>query len=131
MAVGARAWRFGASRAFWMSARTGQGLIAVQVPLGLCLVMIGGRSDVELQRLYGFGAPVGMVVTEVARVRAGDLAPERAGYCDRELHDERGPAMRPSPVALARRPRAAGGDHDRVGSGLRAGAGGRRDWRLR
>lgn len=52
VALGAGGWRGGDSRAFWVAARTGQGLIAVQVLLGLFLRMIGSRPHVAAHPVY-------------------------------------------------------------------------------
>lgn len=100
--LGAWAWRGGVSRAFWIAARTGQVLIGVQVLLGLLLLMISSRPHVAMHPAYGLGALVAVIVTEVARVRAGDTALEGLRYGDRRRREERCEPIRPGAMDMAR-----------------------------
>lgn len=100
-ALGARAWRGGDSRAFWIAARAGQALIGVQVILGLFLLMIGGRPHVATHPVYGLGALVAVLITEVGRVRAGDSVLERLRAGDGERREEGRDPILPSAMDIA------------------------------
>lgn len=104
--VGACEWRGGGSRAFWLAARTGQGLIAVQVLLGLLLLMIGNRPHAVTHPLFGFGALVALIATETARVRAGDAALERVDLDAGRRRDENGREVGASHADVLRAGRA-------------------------